>query len=61
MAHKTRNHMHNHTYKKRSSLGSSIPPRYTQAGMWTHYLFQIDNYARSKKHKTPRALRHHYD
>jgi hypothetical protein len=46
--------------KKRSPLGSSVPPRYTQSGQWTRYLTEIDNYARKKKKKkkTPRALRH---
>ena len=45
--------------RKKSPVGSSIPPRYTQSGQWTRYLTQIDNYARKKKRKkTPRVLRH---
>ena len=44
--------------EKRSSLGSTIPPRYTQSGQWTRYLTEIDNYARGKKKKKPRALKH---
>jgi len=44
--------------KKKSPLGNSIPPRYTQSGQWTRYMTEIDNIARKKKKKKPRALRH---
>ncbi|MHA1136058.1 MAG: hypothetical protein ACTSSE_06175 [Candidatus Thorarchaeota archaeon] len=47
--------------KKKSPLGSSVPPRYTQSGQWTRYMTEIDNVARKKKKKTPRVLRHPYN
>lgn len=47
--------------KKVSPIGSSIPPRYTQSGQWTRYLTEIDNLARRKKKKKPRALRYPHD
>ena len=47
--------------KKRSSLGNTIPSKYRPFPfMLTRWMTDIDNYAR-KKHKEPRALRHHYD
>ncbi|MHA1927926.1 MAG: hypothetical protein ACTSV2_05005 [Candidatus Thorarchaeota archaeon] len=44
--------------EKRSPLGSSIPPRITIPVMYTRYMMDIDRYARRKKKKKPRALRH---
>lgn len=44
--------------KKKSPVGRTIPPRYTQSGQWTRYMTEIDNIARKKKKKKHRALRH---
>ena len=53
--------MHNKKKKKTSPLGSSLPPNYrTYPFELTRYMTEIDNFARHKKHKKPRALRHHY-
>ena len=61
MTHKNHNQLHNHRHKK-SSLGSSIPPKYGQyPPQLIRWTTDIDNYARKKKHRTPRALRHHYE
>jgi hypothetical protein len=45
--------------EKRSPLGNTLPAKYrTYPFMLTRWMTEIDNYARKKKHKTPRALRH---
>jgi len=45
--------------QKKSALGNSIPSKYTtHPVMITRWMTDIDNYARRKKKKKPRALRH---
>jgi len=45
--------------KKVSPIGTTIPARYrSHPMMLTRWMTDIDNFARKKKHKTPRALRH---
>jgi len=45
--------------QKKSILGNSIPSRYTtHPVMLTRWMTDIDNFAKKKKKKKPRALRH---
>ena len=45
--------------QKKSLIGKTIPSKYTtHPVMLTRWMTDIDNYAKRKKKKKPRALRH---
>ena len=55
-----RNH-NGHKHKKSHSI-TTIPPAYAEyPPELTRWVTAVDNYAKHKKRKLPRALRHHYD